>query len=361
MPRDHPLVKLAADPSEAAREALVAATAGQLLDSTATPTQSELDLFCDVLVRLYSFARQEIRQRLSATLALAQWAPPNLLRALALDTIEIAQPIITLSPVLTDDIMLEVIEKCEVAHKVCLADRPAIGEAITHQLVKSDNPRVVATIARNPTARISAQDFHKAINALRDRDEDLDTLILRHDLPPSLIATAYSLAGTQAKLALNVRLPERLGQRLSRVTAFVAADAADGHTDTPLSNQLHAEVQANVRRDKWRTTPGFVIATLMRGEKELFFKSIANLLQLPCEGIVRLLDGNDPYTIALVTRACRFDITIARTIFETLDTTGRTWTLADDRMVAMLWMRNSTSAARLQVASSLPAEAKARA
>jgi uncharacterized protein (DUF2336 family) len=352
----HPLLTLAADPSDAAREALVAATASQFLDSVVAPSAAEIALYCDVLAKLYSFARHEIRQRLSATLAMADWAPEDLLRELALDIIEIAQPIISLSPVLSDKILLEVVEKQDLAHRLCVAQRPCLAEDISHQLIKLDNLQILGAVVRNPTAQIKAKDFEEALSTLSDRPDDLDALILRHDLPPSLIATAYSLAGTQARMALSVRLPPNLQQRLSRVTAFVAADAADGYSAAPLVTRLHTKIQSDVRSGNRRSTPGSIIARLMRGEHDVFCESIAALLGLPHAYIENLLSTLEPYTIALIARACGFDITIARTIFETLDTAGHSWTLADDKMVALLWMRSSTAAARLQLASSVPAE-----
>ena len=58
----HPLVQLASDRSRAAREALVSATADQFLDAIGPVNAQERALYSDILVKLYSFARQEIRQ-----------------------------------------------------------------------------------------------------------------------------------------------------------------------------------------------------------------------------------------------------------------------------------------------------------
>lgn len=357
MSANHPLVQLASDRSDAAREALVTATASKFLDSTHLPSPSECALFCDVLVKLYSHARQEIRHRLSATLAIADWVPPNLLRELALDSFNIAQPVISFSPILSDAILLEVIETREFAHRLCVAERPNINEAVAAKLIATENEKIVGAIAKNATARINAEDFHHALRLLTDRQDDLDVLLTRHDLPPSLIATAYSLAGAQARLTLSVRLPAPLEQRLTRLTAFVAADAADGYTSKPLSDPLFTKVQSNIRNQNEKPSPGFVLAALMRGERGQFFNGLAKLLNLERGGLEDYLEAGNPFNVALVTRACNFDMTIARTIFETLCTTGYAWTLADDRTVAMLWMRNSVAAAKLQLASSLNADA----
>lgn len=349
----HPLVQLAGDKTRAAREALVSATADQFLDDARAATLLERTLFSDILVKLYGFARQEIRQRLSSALAVADWAPPELVRELALDTIDIAQPIISFCPVLNDDILIEVIRRCDLEHRVCIADRPCIGGPVSNRLIGTRNERVVATLAKNTTARIDVADFKIAIEVLRDNQDNIDVLVGRHDLPPSLIATAYALAGAQTRLAIALRLPAKLDQRLTRLTEFVASDAADGRNSRPLSAELHEAVRSSVRNNSPTPTPGFLLASLMRGERAAFFAGLANLLQLPSSGVARKLANADSEMIALVARAANFDATIVRTIFETLHNDGQAWTVADDRQVAMVWMRFAPSSARQHFGVSL--------
>jgi uncharacterized protein (DUF2336 family) len=346
MNKTHPLLVLASDSTREAREALVAATADQFLDDAGVPSLLERTLFSDILVKLYSFARQEIRQRLSAALAMADWAPVELVRELALDTIDIAQPILSFCPVINDDILIEVVRACDFEHRICIADRPCIGERVTNKLIHTKNERIVAKLAKNATARIETSDFLKAMDILKDRQDDIDALVSRHDLPPSLIATAYALAGAETRLAISLRLPAQLDQRLTRLTQFVAADAADGRMDAPLSEGLTEAVRSSVRDNSPRPTPGFLLASLMRGERNAFFVGLANLLELPSMGVARKMTKADTETIALAARAANFDATIVRTIQETLDTHDHSWSVVDDRKVAMVWMRYSPTTAK---------------
>jgi uncharacterized protein (DUF2336 family) len=350
---DHPLISLASDKSPLAREALFAATANQLLDNDGTPSPLEQRLFSDILVKLYNFARHEIRLRLSMALATADWASVELVRELALDNIEIAQPIISFCQVVSDDILIEIIETRDFHHQMCVADRPCIGEVVTGKLIGTQNASVVGTLARNATAKISANDFDAAIDILREHQDDLDSLVMRHDLPSALIATAYGLAGAQTRLAIARRLPPQLNRRLARLTAFVASDAADGHGTTELSDALNDRVQTTVRDSYTKPTPGSLIAALMRGERDVFFRGLADLLDLPQGSVEAVVSRGDCHTISLVTRAANLNMSLARTVFETLDTTGHVWTLADDRQAAMVWMSYSPTSARLHFASNL--------
>ncbi len=349
----HPLVKLASDSSRAAREALVSATADQFLDDARAATLLERTLFSDILVKLYVYARQEIRQKLSSALAMADWAPLDLVRELALDTIDIAQPIISFCPVMNDDILIEVVSVCDFEHRICIAERPCIGEAVSSKLISTKNDRVVAALARNATARIHLADFKDAIEVLRDSPTDIDSLAGRHDLPPSLIAVAYALAGAQTRMSISMRLPAKLDKRLTRLTQFVASDSADGRTSEALSNELNNKVRNLVRSKATPPTPGFLLAALMRGERASFFAGLATLLNLPHDGVSsKLVDGNTE-TIAQVARAANFDVSIVRTISDILGPVGRNWTTADDRQVAMVWMRFSPTSAKQHFGASL--------
>jgi uncharacterized protein (DUF2336 family) len=352
MRRDHPLINLASDSSTAAREALVAATVAQLLDAAEMPSPNEQQLFSDILVKLYVYARHEIRERLSTALATADWAPVALVRELALDTFEIAQPIITFCPTMTDDILIEVIEERDLDHRLCIAERACISVAVTGKLVETQNARVVATLAHNATANVSATDFRRAMTILKDSQADLDALILRHDLPPSMIATAFRLAGEQTRLSLSLRLPAQLEQRLTSLTNVIASDAAAGYLQQAHQSAFgRQQIQAQ-NKDAKKPTPGALIAALMRGERDMFFDGLSRLLDLPRVLIERHLLIGNAQKIALVTRAANFDMTIVRTLFETLQAGQKTWTSTEDSMIALIWMRFSPVTARMHFASS---------
>jgi uncharacterized protein (DUF2336 family) len=349
----HPLVQLAGVTTREAREALVSATAEQFLTDASASSLLERTLFSEIMVKLYSFARQDIRQRLASALAMADWAPLELVRELAMDTIDIAQPIISFCPVINDEVLIQVLQACDFEHRICIAERPCIGEEVSRKLVSTKNGSIIAALAKNVTAKIHLSDFKIAMDVLRDRQDDIDSLVGRHDLPPSLIAAAYAVAGAQARMAISMRLPVKLDQRLTRLTEFVAADAADGRGNAPLSEDLSAAVRFSVRANSPAPTPGFLIASLMRGERATFFQGLADLLKLPSDGVTSKMANPEVSTIALAARSANFDATIVRTIYETLCGEHQAWTTADDRAVAMVWMRYSPSSAQVQFGTSL--------
>jgi hypothetical protein len=102
-----------------------------------------------------------------------------------------------------------------------------------------------------------------------------------------------------------------------------------------------------------KPTPGVLVAALMRGERELFVRGIATILDLPLKGVGAKLADADIESIALATRAAHFNSSIVRTIYETLDTRAIPWSIGDDRTVALVWMRCSPAAARTAFAKDM--------
>lgn len=353
----HPLISLAENSSRESREALVAATAAQFLDTGDAASLMERTLFSDILVKLYNFARQEVRLKLSATLAMADWAPIELVRELALDSFDIAQPILAFCPILNDDILVEVIKACGFEHRMTIAERSCIGEMVSHTLIDTEDKQILSNLAANVTARIAATDFERAMVILSDTPESLNSLVTRHDLPPSLVAAAFAIAGAEARDAITDRVSPRIASRLMNViadtTAGVAATLSKSLFDHPMPERVVETVRKTARDLDVKPTPGFLVAALMRGEREHFVRGIAQILELPAAGVGRKLVSADTESIALAARAANFDSSIVRTIYETLESRPIPWTIGDDRTVALIWMRCSPGAARTAFAKGI--------
>jgi uncharacterized protein (DUF2336 family) len=357
MSPNHPLVSLAENGSREAREALVAATAEQFLDEGNSPSLMERTLFSDILVKLYSFARQEVRLKLSAALAMADWAPIELIRELALDAYEIAEPIITYCPLLNDDILVEVVRACGFDHRMCVAERACIGEPVSKCLIDTQDTNIIAALAKNLTARISQKDFQRGMEALADVPNTLDAFVGRHDLPPSLIAAAYAIAGAETRASIlarvNPKVSELLQEIVGEATTAAVMEATHRLFQRPLPKRAADAVRTASLKLDVRPTPGVLVAALMRGERDTFIRGIAIILDLPVKAVGDKLANADIESIALATRGAQFSSSIVRTIYETLDLRSVPWSIGDDRAVALVWMRCSPAAARTAFAKDM--------
>ena len=144
----------------------------------------------DLFLSLIAGAERSIRLHLAEILAPARWAPSALINALALDDIEIARPIIAMSPVLTDADLLRLLVVATLEHQIEIARRPAIGEQVVDQIISTGDPATLAALAGNPTAEVSS------------------------DAMASLVAASQRIAALRSPLARHPRLNRELAQLL---------------------------------------------------------------------------------------------------------------------------------------------------
>jgi hypothetical protein len=224
-------------------------------------------------------------------------------------------------------------------------------------LIDTQDKKIIAALAKNLTARISLKDFQRGMEALADVPDTLDAFVGRHDLPPSLVAAAFAIAGAQTRANILARVNPKIGELLQEVIGEATTEAVLEAThrlfQRPLPQKAADAVRTASLKLDARPTPGVLVAALMRGERDVFIRGIALILDLPVNAVSKKLANADIESIALATRAAQFNSSIVRTIYETLDLRSIPWSIGDDRAVALVWMRCSPAAARTAFAKDM--------
>ncbi len=169
----------------------------------------QIGLFDDVLQQLAADIEVKARARLSSRLAGVERAPPQLVRALAFDDeIEVAGPVLTHAPQLSDADLAENARGKSQRHLYAIAQRLKLSETVTDVLVERGNDRVVRKVARNTGARFSLAGYDKlTVRAQRDRRL---TLILgqRSDLPRQYFLKLLENASASVRARLEAANPQ---------------------------------------------------------------------------------------------------------------------------------------------------------
>jgi uncharacterized protein (DUF2336 family) len=156
-------------------------------------TSGEVALYDDVvglvLDEVEPIARAELAERLADVLA----PPPRLLRRLAEDEIEVAEPILSRSPALEDCDLERIAAGHSQAHLAAIAARPTLSERVTDMLVERGNEQVVETVAGNDGARFSQGGFARLADRAAANAAVLDRLGTRQDLPAEITARLVPL------------------------------------------------------------------------------------------------------------------------------------------------------------------------
>ncbi len=169
----------------------------------------QLALFDDVLIRLVAEIEVKARAEIARRLAPLAKSPPRLIRTLAFDdAIEVAAPVLTSSPQLTDADLVENATTKSQDHLYAIAQRLKLSEAVTDVLVERGDRRVVRRVARNAGARFSLAGYDKLVAFARyDRTLAL-TIGRRSDVPRQYFIKLLESASASVREKLEKANPE---------------------------------------------------------------------------------------------------------------------------------------------------------
>ncbi len=159
-------------------------------------SDSVLDAYDSVLLRLAGMVEPGVRAEIAADLARLHRVPPAIVRHLALDEIEIAEPLLILSPILSDSDLCGIAEIRGNRHRRAIARRPLIGVAVTDLLVARGDNMVRRALAANVTAKLSPAG-REALAQQAERDPAMREILASFATPAST-PTALEIAPADA-------------------------------------------------------------------------------------------------------------------------------------------------------------------
>ena len=157
----------------------------------------------DVLTDLIAHVEVEVRQRIAERLALLEYAPRRVMQTLAIETIAIAKPVLSQSPVLEDEDLLMVARVCGPQHLEAIAERPEISGFVTNELMRLGGIEVWERLARNNGATLEEKAVAFLVKRAKENARIQISLIDRQDLPESTIAKLMSEAGEAVRAHLH--------------------------------------------------------------------------------------------------------------------------------------------------------------
>lgn len=220
---------LAADADAEVRRVLagrIAALAPEL-DSTARSRMARLS--AGTLALLVEDAAVEVRAAIAAAVREMPDAPRELILRLARDTaMPVAEPVIRLSPLLTEADLLALIADPPVpATRRAVARRPALSETVTDAIAHTIDISAVAALLANPSAAIREATLDRIVAGAGNRPSWQAALVERRQLPASAARALGEIVTDHllGVLAARTDLPHGLAAALRcRVTASLAVE-----------------------------------------------------------------------------------------------------------------------------------------
>lgn len=265
----HSLLKLALDKSIEGREQLTARIAQLSLEREHMLSDQERDLIFEILDKLIHEFELPIRKRLADRLSRNPAAPRALVIALANDDFAVAQPVLLRSTLLTDEELISIIQHRSRQHQIAIARRRDLSEAVSDELVGTQDSDVITALLENHSARISTATLAYLTEQAQHIDSYQEPLVRRQDLTNDLAMRLYWMvaANLRAEILQSYDIhPTSLDDALETSVLEMADELRSGG---PNLEQTAADLARCMAREQ-PVTAGMLIKTLRQGQVPLF-------------------------------------------------------------------------------------------
>lgn len=167
----------------------------------------------EVLCQLAELVESEARAHVAKLLAPLDRAPGNVVVKLANDEIEVAQPLLEFSNVLSDDDLIEIIANQSEEHRVAIAGRTQVPERVGEAIVEHGQTASVIKLVRNSNAEIGQQALERLAERAASDAAIAADLRGREDLDWKSLGGKIEAVGDQVRETMS-----RLDPRVDPVT-----------------------------------------------------------------------------------------------------------------------------------------------
>ena len=263
------LVALAQEPSSAKRRELLRQITNIFMTHAEDINDSEMKLYDTVMSQLSSDMETVVRAEIANTLARAATAPLGLLRQLASDHIDVAEPILERSTALTEGDLMHVVSNMGQDHLRAVSRRDEVPESVSGVIVKRGDDTTLHTLLSNDGARLSRASNEEVIQRAQANPNLHEVVINRPDMPADLMNEMYFVVETRLRERImeeNTKLdPAVLEQALARGRDRVAV----AHGSLPADyERINTDVAALRKNEK--LTPN-LLAKYMRDPNPTYF------------------------------------------------------------------------------------------
>ncbi len=275
--------------------------------------EGEAALFDDVLRTVAREMHEGVLVELAERFADAAYAPPGLLRDLAADALPIAAPILSRSPLLSDDDLLAVMRAASPGHANAVAARASVSEKVSDFIVSHGDDATLDTLVRNEGARLSRGTFETVVDRARANKALHEGVVARQDLPLDLLNEMYFTVEKRLRAAILERNasvdPAALDAALAKTRSRLQRTSL-----TSTEERRRAERFVGLKKAAGELTPGLLISLYRDKQFNHFLCGLAELTDLEHDTARQIIQARDIDALAMVCRAAD----IERPLFVTI-------------------------------------------
>ncbi|ANK72197.1 MULTISPECIES: DUF2336 domain-containing protein [Ensifer] len=260
----------------------------------------------------------KVRLALAEVLCGCSSVPRAIILGLAGDQPEIAYLVVSHSPVLTDDDLVDLAARGTLETRALIAARSFVSRGVAAAIAEIGDEDEMLILLENPGALLSRRSLKRIAERLGHSASVRDLLLARNDLPSAARHALVEEVG--AALAAFGLVQVTIGEgRVQRVTREACDIAAVGMVGTTAVEELPDLVTH--LRETGRLTPAFLLHALVTGRAEFFSAAIVDLSGVSEKRVRSILSGGRVHSI----RALFESAGLGRDVSETFATAVLLW------------------------------------
>ncbi|MBM3574068.1 MAG: DUF2336 domain-containing protein [Alphaproteobacteria bacterium] len=307
------LYQLARDKSPEGRRAFARSVSELFLERFPSLSKREQELMFDILHRLIHEIEMSLRQSISARLAENAHLPRSLAKILASDQVEVAYPILSLSPALLDEDLIEIIRDRSVEHQLAIAGRKTLNEAVSDALVEEGVESVIINLLLNKNARISERTLAYLAEESRRVTQLQEPVLRREELDPKIAERMFAWVSTALRQYIIDTYPIPKAQVDAILEKAVLEQLAE--MDKGKGARRSAAALVDELRKQDQVTPELMLKALVEGETRLFMALFGRQTRLDERIVTRMLSEPTGRGLAVACKAMRLGKAFFITLF----------------------------------------------
>ncbi len=275
------------------------------VSTASTYSPEQIELFDEVMRRLLAELETSGRAAYGQRMARIAEAPPEVIRALALDdALEVAGPVLQHSERLDDGVLVESARTKGQGHLMAISRRKALAEAVTDVLVERGDGHVALSTAQNPGARLSEFGFSTLVERSQGHDDLALTVWLRPELPRQHELELFARASDAVRAKFEVADP----RKAALIRGMVAHASDQIQTKARNTDTRYAAARAHVGslQAAGRLDEGQLAAFARAGDFDAAAIALSLMTDLPIGLIERAIVNHRPEQVFVLTKAIGF-------------------------------------------------------
>ena len=243
-----------------------------------------------------------VRRALAVTLKNSPKLPRDVAVKLSEDIESIAVPVLTHSPVFTDEDLVEVLKSKAAAKIIAVAKRVSVSDHVARAIIRFGDSQAVAEVAANDGALISEQTASEMLDIYKNDDLIAESMIARRDLPPKIVEKMITLVSEDMAVKITQRhavSPDVAIDLATRTRERATLDFIDQSWVSKDLKGLVARIHA-----EGRLTTSLLIRGICSGQMRFAEHGLARLSGISVQKAVLMIHDGGPFGLkALCVRA----------------------------------------------------------